>query len=60
MKKILILFTTILLFACENDSYSDLIVTDTSINLKWNKAYSDDTIDKSLIVLKCALYYVGA
>lgn len=60
MKKILILFTTILLFACENDSYSDLIVTDTSINLKWNKAYSDDTIDKSLIGLKWALSYVGA
>lgn len=46
--------------SCTNDSYSDLIETDSSINLKWNKAYPNDSIDKSLIGLKWALSYCGA
>lgn len=46
--------------SCERDSYSDLVETDSRITLKWNKAYTDDTIDKSLIGLKWALSYVGA
>lgn len=60
MKKMLLLFCFLLFVSCERDSYSDLIETETSINLKWNKAYSDDTIDKSLIGLKWALSYMGA
>lgn len=60
MKKVLFIILTISILSCTKDSYSDLIVTDTSINLKWNKAYSDDSIDKSLIGLKWALSYCGA
>lgn len=60
MRKVLFIILTISILSCENDSYSDLIETDTSINLKWNKAYSDDSIDKSLIGLKWALSYCGA
>ena len=60
MKKMLLLFCFLLFVCCERDSYSDLIETETIINLKWNKAYSDDTIYKSLIGLKWALSYVGA
>lgn len=60
MKKFYIFFTILLLFSCEKDSYLKLIKPDTKINLKWNKAYADDTIDKSLIGLKWALSYCGA
>lgn len=60
MKKMLFLLSLLLFLSCERDSYSDLIETETKINLKWNKAYPEDTIDKSLIGLKWALSYVGA
>lgn len=56
---ILYLFITVLM-SCTNDSYSDLTKTETTINLKWNKAYPEDDIDKSLIGLKWALSYIGA
>ncbi|WP_026703495.1 hypothetical protein [Flavobacterium soli] len=48
------------LISCENDSYSDLVETDSLLHLKWNKAYPDDSIDKSLIGLKWAFSYIGA
>ncbi|VXC18854.1 conserved exported hypothetical protein [Flavobacterium sp. 9AF] len=60
MKKTIYILFAFFLLSCTNDSYSDLIETDTSINLKWNKAYSEDSIDKSLIGLKWALSYLGA
>lgn len=60
MKKLLLLLSFVSFISCERDSYSDLIETETTINLKWNKAYDDDTIDKSLIGLKWGLSYVGA
>jgi hypothetical protein len=60
MKKLLFLLCLLSFISCERDSYSDLINTETTITLKWNKAYPDDTIDKSLIGLKWALSYVGA
>ncbi|MCF6131628.1 hypothetical protein [Flavobacterium wongokense] len=60
MKKLLLCFCLLFFISCERDSYSDLIETEVKINLKWNKAYADDTIDKSLIGLKWALSYVGA
>lgn len=60
MKKAVFFFLISVIVSCERDSYFDLIETETNINLKWNKAYSDDTIDKSLIGLKWALSYVGA
>jgi len=60
MKRIVFILFLSLLVSCEHDTYSDLIETESTINLKWNKAYPDDTIDKSLIGLKWALSYVGA
>lgn len=60
MKKLLLLLFFVSFISCKRDSYSDLIETETTINLKWNKAYPDDTIEKSLIGLKWALSYVGA
>jgi hypothetical protein len=60
MKKLLFFFFICSILSCERDSYSDLVETDNSINLKWNKAYPDDTIDKSLIGLKWTLSYLGA
>lgn len=60
MKKFASLLLVFWLLSCESDSYSDLIETETSLNLKWHKAYPDDTIDKSLIGLKWALSYIGA
>ncbi len=47
----------------ETDSAYHLIspATATSnLHLKWNKAYADDTIDKSIIGLKWGLSYIGA
>ena len=58
-----ICFIFLIFISCENDSTSDLIDiedTSTSLHLKWNKAYPDDTIDKSLIGLKWGLSYMGA
>ncbi len=58
--KWLTFFLALILFSCERDSYSDLVESQTTLNLRWNKAYPDDTIDKSIIGLKWALSYVGA
>jgi hypothetical protein len=60
MKKLLLFCFFLSFISCERDSYSDLIETEARLNLKWNKAYPDDTIDKSLIGLKWALSYMGA
>lgn len=60
MKNTILYFLISFLLSCTNDSYSDLIETETTINLKWNKAYAEDNIDKSLIGLKWALSYMGA
>uniref|UniRef100_UPI00404AD58B hypothetical protein n=1 Tax=Flavobacterium sp. TaxID=239 RepID=UPI00404AD58B len=60
MKKLTLILFSILLVSCENNFYSDIPETATILNLKWNKAYTDDTIDKSLIGLKWALSYIGA
>ena len=63
MKKIIFIVGLFLILSCENNSTNDLInVVDTSsnLNLKWNKAYSEDTIDKSIIGLKLGLSHVGA
>ena len=57
----LLFFLLLIFISCESNTYSDLIETpQPSLNLKWNKAYPDDTIDKSIIGLKWALSYIGA
>lgn len=60
MKNMILYLIITYLLSCTDDSYSDLVSTETTINLKWNKAYADDNIDKSLIGLKWALSYMGA
>ena len=50
----------ILLYSCSSDSFSDLVDVNTTIQLKWNKAYENDTLDQSVIGLKWALSYLGA
>lgn len=54
-------FILILLCSCASDTYDDIKGSEEiSLKLKWNKAYPDDSIDKSIIGLKWALSYVGA
>lgn len=63
MKKIVFAFFVFCFFSCENNSSTDLVdipATSAYLNLKWNKAYPEDNIDKSLIGLKWALSYLGA
>jgi hypothetical protein len=63
MKNCIFICFFFLFLSCENNSTSDLIdipSPEATLNLKWNKAYPDDNIDKSLIGLKWALSYVGA
>ena len=54
----------ILFWSCENRSTKDLknipSINNSILLLKWNKAYPDDSIDKSIIGLKWALSYIGA
>lgn len=57
--KIFLVFIILIFNSCKNqDDLKDLKYT--QIHLKWNKAYKDDTIDKSLLGLKWALSYLGA
>lgn len=60
MKKLLFISILILFVSCENNTYYELQNHDDTLHLKWNKAYPDDTIDKSLIGLKWGLSYIGA
>lgn len=60
MRKIFFLIVSFLVLSCESDTYYELQNHDDALHLKWNKAYPDDTIDKSLIGLKWGLSYVGA
>lgn len=60
MKKFLFISILLLFVSCESDTYYELQNHDTALYLKWNKAYPDDTMDKSLIGLKWGLSYVGA
>ena len=60
MRKIFFLIVSFLVLSCESDTYYELQNHDDALHLKWNKAYPEDTIDKSLIGLKWGLSYVGA
>ena len=59
MKKILVL-VSVLLIACTNSTYDDIVETDTTLKLKWNKSYEGETIEKAIIGLQWALSYLGA
>jgi len=51
-----------LLVACTSNTYEDIIEIEeeTTLTLKWNKAYGDDTLEKSIIGLRWTLSYMGA
>jgi hypothetical protein len=59
MKRYLWLFL-LALISCTNDSPNDLIGGPNQLVLKWNKAYADDTLEKSSIGLQWAFSYLGA
>ena len=47
-------------FNHQDDNGFVAIKKPTTLHLKWNKAYPDDTIEKSVIGLKWGLSYIGA
>jgi hypothetical protein len=59
MKKILLLIV-ILYVSCESSTYDDIVADPPSFQLKWNKSYQDDSLEKAVIGLQWALSYLGA
>lgn len=59
MKKILFLIS-IILFSCVNDTYDDIVENNSTLILKWNKAYADDSLANSIIGLNWTFSYLGA
>lgn len=59
MKKLLA-FIFIVFFSCTNSNYNDIVNEDFKLNLKWNKSYEDDSIEKAIIGLQWTLSYLGA
>ena len=59
MKKIVFLLT-IALISCTNATYDDIVEEDSNLVLKWNKAYDEDTLSKSITGLEWAFSYLGA
>ena len=58
---VLICLTSLLfLISCNIESPTDSIESGTTINLKWNKAYPEDNIEKAEIGLKWGLSFLGA
>jgi hypothetical protein len=61
MKKSFLIICMFLALSCTTHSPEDLAGGgDVVLNLKWNKAYPDDTMDKSAVGLQWALSYLGA
>ena len=61
MKYTALLLLIVILQGCSSNSTSDLAPeSGESIMLKWNKAYADDTIEKSALALEWALSFAGA
>jgi hypothetical protein len=54
------LTSPLFLISCIIESPTDLVETSATINLKWNKAYPEDDIEKAEIGLKWGLSYLGA
>ncbi len=59
MKKLLLIIF-ILSISCTNSTYDDIVPENNSLNLKWNKSFEEDTIEKATIGLQWALSYMGA
>ncbi len=60
MKKLIILFLSIVFVSCTNSTYNDIVAEDLPLQLKWNKIYEEDNLQKSVIGLEWALSYIGA
>lgn len=58
--KISILLLVLFSASCKPDPHIEGFQANTSLYLKWNKAYPDDRIQNALTGLKWALSYVGA
>jgi len=58
--KTLFLLFGFLLISCTNSPHEDLIGIDTTIKLKWNEAYEEDSLEKSILGLQWALSFLGA
>ncbi len=54
------LITYCFLISCTQSTYDDILENTGDISLNWNKAYSDDSIQKSVIGLQWAYSYIGA
>ncbi len=51
---------SILLLACTNSTYDDIVEPKTGLKLKWNKAYEEDSLEKSILGLQWVFSYLGA
>lgn len=60
MKKIYLLFTLTLIFSCADENSDTLTEFNKNINLKWNKAYPEDDIEKATIGLYWSYSQLGA
>ena len=60
LTRVFLIFCILIFTSCTTNSYSDLVPLDSTINLKWNKAYPEDTIEKSILGLQWSLSYLGA
>ena len=58
--KLCLMILNILLISCNIITPDEACIEDAHLNLKWNKVYEDDTLDKSVTGLKWALSYIGA
>ncbi len=56
----LLLALWLITLSCKKASYQDALNKETMLTLVWNKAYEDDSLDKSFTGLQWALSFVGA
>jgi len=59
MKKIILLIC-ITFISCTDTTYDDIVEPKTGLKLIWNKAYEEDSLDKSILGLQWAFSYLGA
>lgn len=60
MKKIYSIFIIMLIFSCTDENSDTLTKSNKSINLKWNKAYPEDDVEKATIGLYWTYSQLGA
>lgn len=60
VQNIIIIAYSLLLISCTSVSSDNLIETDNTINLKWNKSYEDDSVENAVLGLSWCYSHVGA